>query len=48
MLTLRARSRKNHDAKDQIYFTEAGMDGLFAQILSEIDLHCEKSGTPDT
>lgn len=41
-------SRENQDAEDQIYFTEARMDGLFAQILSEIDLHCENSRTPDT
>lgn len=48
MPTLAAGSRKNQDAKDHVNFTEVGMDGLFAQILSEIDLHCENSRIPDT
>ena len=48
MPRLGATSRENQDVKDQIYFAEVGMDGRFAQILSEIDLHCESSRTPDT
>lgn len=48
MPTLGARSGKSQDAKNQMYFTEAEMDDLFAHILSEIDPHCENSRTPDT
>lgn len=46
--TLRGSSEETQDAKDRIYFTEAKVDGLFAQILSEVDLHFENSRTPDT